>query len=169
MVPIWNQWDNLGPTEVRAISPTVWTGSRTTAASDWFQATVVGRKPEDGAWQAGLLLNFVSDKDYTVATINQDGTLYVGRSQDGKWSTLPVTGEPGKPEDPLRRVMRAERKDGKVRWLVDGSEVGSFELPDGHLGLSAYRCTVDFAAISFEGFPKTATEPAGRRPARRGK
>lgn len=168
MVPTWNEWDNLAPASVRGIAPTVWTVSRTSGKSDWIQANILGRKPENGEWQAGLLLNFATDKDFTVATINQAGQLYVARCKDGNWSNLPVTGQPGKPEAPHQHLMRAERKDGKVSWLVNGSEIGSYELPDGHMGLSAYRCSMDFSQISFEGYPPApAKEPKGRKSGKR--
>jgi len=168
MVPVWNQWDNHGDASVIGISPDVWSGSRTSKPSTWFEATVIGRRKEDGEWQAGLLLSYVDGKDYAVGTIRADGSLYAARQKDGAWHALQTTSQPGNPKDPLKRVMRAERKDGKVAWTVDGKLVGEFELPEGHMGLSVFKSTVTFESIGFDGFPKPELKDGKKKPAKDG-
>ncbi len=153
LAPVHVDWDTRGPRSVRGSSGGV-SGCRVRRPAASITATLAPTPRT--RWSAGLLLHATDAAQYTVALVTPSG-LRVQRLEKAGWSMLPVGQPPPPPGDQPWRLT-ATREGTRVTLRVNGSEVGSYDLPGDALGLAVDGCTMDFIDLAW------AVQPAVQGP-----
>ena len=145
---IFNEWEGMGSGRFSGTAGgSIVSTCAVKAPVKRLSATI--EVPADGAWIAGVLLHHTDNGDYTTALSYGGKEIRVARRQDHKWVTLGRFPGPKPKEKGLLRFV-VERTGGKVRLLVEGKEMGTFELPGGTFGLALQGSTVRYRNVTWE-------------------
>ncbi len=140
-------WDARGPALLRGRGSVV-SVCRTALPARRVAARIT--RVGDGRLRAGVLVDWRSAEEYTLALVTDDGTsarLEVDRRAAGAWTRLRSL--------PLERAdgpwdVVAVRGDGSVAVLVAGRTITEVPAEGGALGLALDACEADFAEIVVE-------------------
>jgi len=142
---IFNEWNGVGPKSIRGFANVV-SMCRVKQPTDELAATLV--IPKDGRFKAGLLLEFKGPKDYTIALLDQDGTLHIQRRREGAWRILERHGSLVIPEKEVPFV--AARSAKGVLFTVCGRTFGPWKFEGETLGLALEACDVTFTGLEWK-------------------
>lgn len=145
--PLWNEWEGIGPGRLRGISPGAVSACRVREPARAITASI--EVPSAGDWAGGLLLSYVSGDDYTLGLVFSDGRVRVLRRLAGAWHALADRRVAPTTATPATRRVEARRDGARVVFLVDGTEIGTFELPGDCLGLAIQHCELRFKDASW--------------------
>ena len=144
--PVFNEWEQIGNARFRGYARVV-TACRLKEPATRLVARL--EMPNRRYWRAGLLLHWTSNDDYTVAMVTSWGGLRVDRRKGGRWINLARRRLGQRPQGE-GVTFEAVRRDGQVRFDVDGAFQGSFELPGGVFGLCLERGDLRFDLVTWE-------------------
>ncbi len=145
---IFNEWEGMGSGRVCGTAEgSIVSTCAVKAPVKRLSATL--EIPADGAWIAGVLLHHTDNGDYTTALSYGGKEIRVARRRDRKWVTLSRFPGPKPKEKGLLRFV-VERTGEKVRLLVEGREMGTFELPGRTFGLALQGSTVRYRNVTWE-------------------
>lgn len=139
---VWNEWQGQGTDAVWGTAPTSYSLCRTFEPASHVEATV---QIPAGDWTGGLIVQFKSTEDFTLFLLNQAGEWVVTRRTE-TWATL----RQGKLETPKAGgsyTLSATRDGEAVKLSIDGMEVGSVDVPAGHMGVALRNSTLRFTGI----------------------
>ncbi len=146
-VPLFNEWEPLGPDRVRGFAGVV-TACRLQAKATELRATI--EAPRDAPWRGGGLLHYEGPEDYTAFLVDQAGYVRVTRRRAGAWEVLEQGAGPAPPEDGRVR-LELSLADGRVRFTLDGGPAhGPWDLPKPALGLALENCDLVFSGLSWK-------------------
>lgn len=143
-VPVFNEWEQTGAESFRGFAEAV-SACRTRAPATFVAAEM--HVPEAGWWRGGLLLQYASADDYTVALLDADGGVRVHRRHEGTWKPIHDGSVERTPGARWHR-FEAERKANAVVLRIDGYDFGTYELPAGPMGLALERCDLRFDPVT---------------------
>jgi hypothetical protein len=147
-VPVFNEWESLGPDGVRGFSDVV-TACRLQATATRFQATIEVPKDPDAAWRGGGLLHYEGPDDYTVFLVDR-ASFRVTRRRAGAWEVL-AQGAPPAPSDDGNHRFETFVKDGAVHLTFEGGAAyGPWELPKPAFGLALEKCDLAFSGLEWK-------------------
>jgi len=147
-VPVFNEWEPVGPDRVRGFAGGV-TLCRLQAKATTLRAAIEPPRGDGVAWRAGGLLHFEGPDDYTVFLFDQGGRLRVSRRNAGAWQVLEegagaVPGEDGKVRFELAMG------EGGVRLVLGDVTRGPWEPGKPALGLALDACDLVFGDLSWK-------------------
>jgi hypothetical protein len=145
---IYNEWEGIGPGRFAGTAG----GSTVSTCAVKAPVTKLGatlETPSASSWIAGILLHHVDGDDYTTALCYGGKVIKVARRQAGGWLRLGEFPCPEAAEPSLIR-FEAERRGGKVALIVEGRELGEFELPGRTMGLALQGSTVRYRNVTWE-------------------
>jgi hypothetical protein len=144
-VPVFNEWEPVGPNRIHGFAGVV-TCCRLQRKATTFHATIEPPKPP---WRAGGLLHYESNDDYALFLVDQGGYLRVMRRKGGTWQML-EEGEGPKPkgDGPLSFDVTADN-DG-LRISFDGKDFGPYPLPSPAFGLALESSDVTFRDVAWK-------------------
>jgi hypothetical protein len=96
-----------------------------------------------------VLLHHGSTTDFTVGLVDAGVSCRVDRFTDGAWTKFEAKAPPPAGTDGSWHVC-AFRRDGRVVFVVNGTEIGAYDLPLGSLGLAVDHSVVTFTALEWE-------------------
>jgi len=141
-VSLFNEWDSLGAGHLRGTASVV-AACRTRESVASHSARL--RPLHGGRWRAGLLVQFTSASDHTIAVIDSGRELRIDR-WTGSWKVLGIHALKGSPDADGWWTISASRDatTGRVRVTVGTETLGSYELPAGPMGLALDSADVEF-------------------------
>lgn len=147
-VPLFNEWEPLGPDRVRGFAGVV-TACRLQAKATRFQATIEVPK-EAAAWRGGGLLHYEGPEDYTVFLVDQAGYLRVTRRRGGAWEILEQGAGPKPSDDGNYRFEVFAKDTGMHLTFAGGAAYGPWELPRPAFGLALENCDLVFSGLAWK-------------------
>jgi hypothetical protein len=147
-VPVFNEWEGLGPDRIRGFAPVV-SACRLRARATRLQATLEVPRG-DAAWRGGGLLHHAGPEDYTIFLVDRAGILRVDRRNAGRWETLHEGAGPGPSEDGNYRFeILVEGRS--VRVVFGGMAThGPWDVAAPALGLALDGCDLVFSGLAWK-------------------
>ena len=145
---IYNEWEGTAPGRFRGTAPGAIV-SLCRAKADLVRLRATLEVPGSGAWIGGLLLHHVDNGNYSTAMVYGTSEIRVVKREGDHWVTLATAALP-EPKEPGLLRFEAVRQGGKVTLMVEGAEIGGFELPGSKLGLALQGSTLKFRDVSWE-------------------
>jgi len=139
---IFNEWNGVDEKSIRGFAGVV-SMCRVKGATKRLEVSLV--VPPDGRFKAGLLLEFKSAKHYTIALLDQRGTLNIQRRHDGRWTILERHQTPPLPAEKI--PFLATRDAQGVHLTVAGHKFGPWKFEGDVLGLALEDCDVTFVGL----------------------
>jgi hypothetical protein len=140
-VYIYNEWEQIAGDKFYGHSKNTMSLCRLAGEATFLESKL--KRPVGGRWQAGLLLSF-DNSEYTVALLDESGTLRVNKLKDGKWQRLAEHKLLKKPKAGQSILFQAKRSGKTVTLTVNSKRIGKFKLTGGHMGLALDGCQPRF-------------------------
>jgi len=141
---VFNEWNGVGPKSIRGFAGVV-SLCRIKQPTNELAATLI--IPKDGRFKAGVVLEFKSPKDYTIALLDQRGTLHIQRRRDGRWKILERHDTLFVPKNKVPFVVARSRRG--VSFTVCGKTFGPWESEGTTFGLALEACDVTFVDLEW--------------------
>jgi len=147
-VPLFNEWEPLGPGRIHGFAGVV-SACRLQAPATQFEATIEVPK-EKTRWRAGGLVHYASPDDYAIFLVDWAGYLRITRRIEGRWQILEQGEGPGPSEDGNYHFQMFQ-KGGKVFVMFKGgASYGPWDLPNPAFGLAIENCDLAFRDVTWK-------------------
>lgn len=148
-VPVFNEWEPVGPAAVRGVAGVV-TVCRLQAKATKLRAVVEPPGGDGVTWRVGGLLHFAGPEDYAVFLVDEAGRFRASRRMDGAWQMLEEGAVAARDADG-RLGFEVSVTGTAVEVALDGGEKrGPWDLPKPALGLALEGCEAVFRELRWE-------------------
>ncbi|MDC1141794.1 hypothetical protein OAU50_01775 [Planctomycetota bacterium] len=145
-VYLWNEWDPRAVNEVVGWG-TVTSGIASRTDIDTISASVT--PPTEGDWMGGVLLDYVSNEDYTVGHVRSNGKYSITRMTKSGWRRL-RSGSYEKSASGMFTVKAVRDLKGDVEYWINGTLAETIPVNGKRMGLCLEGCRLSFTDLKWE-------------------
>ncbi|MCA8940213.1 MAG: hypothetical protein KDB07_10405 [Planctomycetes bacterium] len=140
------QWQSLGNRSLRGISESEAMAALKHDASEFETVLLL---PDREEWLAGIVLNWIDDRNHVSVNINHEGLVVIQPTVDNVLEE-PIKVSMPKPRKKGQRHFKVVRNRGDSVIYVDKREVKRFHCATGRFGLSVTKGSADFTEMKWK-------------------